>query len=157
MNWGKMEQVVDGLGGISGVERFLKGELTVTKTTRSCYDDNGKIKIDDQLSYGNIDCIGICDLLLRLLSRAEEIAWLKDQDSSRATLCFPESITIMEDDWYLHLIKDRYPQNQKHSCLVIIQNFPPKTRKPKEREKVRMLSGPITTTIAEAIFKKVID
>lgn len=43
MDWGTMEAVVNKLGGIEGVDRFLRGELTVSEPTRSWREQDGVI------------------------------------------------------------------------------------------------------------------
>src|SRR3989344_832337 len=43
MDWGTMEAVVNKLGGLTGVERFLRGELAVSTPTRSWREEDGVI------------------------------------------------------------------------------------------------------------------
>jgi hypothetical protein len=43
MDWGKMEAVVNKLGGMAGVDRFLRGELTVAEPTRNWREQDGVI------------------------------------------------------------------------------------------------------------------
>jgi hypothetical protein len=43
MNWGTMEAVVNKLGGMEGVQRFLRGELAVSEPDRRWYEQDGMI------------------------------------------------------------------------------------------------------------------